>query len=181
MTLCTFTILVVFLTYISFGIFTYYLEWGRTPYRLFLSMRQRAGTSYIYHWYMLGAFVKTIIWWPTFLSTTWKIRLEHLLWRVKIILFLWVNLFCVLSMINFYVCFSYQTFIESIMIEYILWISSGAWMYILSSIYTGNKDEALSFFGIGWYLFILLLPGPFAVSKIYERLKENIDHHRVIL
>jgi hypothetical protein len=171
MGLCTFIFLVFFLTYISCGMFTYYLDWGRTPTRLFHLMRQSNGTV---HYYMLEPFLRTITMWPFYLKSTWRSRWASLLWRVKIIIFVSLTLFVTLSVLNIYFYFDDLDLHRTIILAWVLWISSGIFMYIACCIYTNNKNEALSGFGLTKSLFLFMVPGPLSFRKIYEELEAII-------
>lgn len=179
MGLCTFIFLVFFLSYTACGVFTYYLEWSRTPLRLFRLMKSTNGTM---HYYMLSPFFKVIMWWPTYLRSTWKHRWINLLSRVKIIIFLWLLVFGILSLVNIYMIASlYENTPDLIFVglifEYVLWVSSGVGMYVTASFWTNNKAEAFSMVGFVLYAFFLLLPGPLAFRWVYDLLEKNITEY----
>ena len=175
MEIYTFIVLLLALNYIAFGAFTYYLDWGRTPKRLLRLIIQTKKNTREIPYYMIGEFISKLIIWPLDLTSVWKSRWKILLRRVEIIIFIWLSFFVTASLINVYLFFYHYDLLGAILLEYILWLSSGSLMCLVTSMATKNKDEKFFSFDAIVYSLLLLLPGPFGFRFIHEKLKENIQ------
>ena len=170
-----FFFMLVLLTYSVCGIFTYYLGWNRTPTQLIelvVRTKNRLGEM---PYYLLEPLLVEIFFWPFSVKTTWKVNWAIPLRRLVIIIFLSLVSFVMITATILYFAVITKEYVGFALLEYMFWISSGIVMYMLASIYTNNREEALSSVGVAISLIFLLTLGPFAYRKIYDMLKKDIE------